>query len=82
MSSEEARREHSDPLADRTVAGVPGARSGHSDVVVGVGAGDGSVTDQASTAADVDTTDSADAAVSDHDEPLDLPADNPLRGYR
>ena len=31
MSAEEARREHSDPRADRTVAGVPGARSGHDD---------------------------------------------------
>lgn len=47
-SSEEARREHADAAADRTVAGVPGARSGHDD--------------------------DADA--------LDLPADNPRRGYR
>lgn len=49
-SADEARRESTDPLADRTVAGVPGVRSGH-------------------------------AAAADED-PLDLPADDPRRGYR
>ena len=52
MSAEEARRESDDPLADRTVAGVPGVRSGHPDGTGGA------------------------------EEPLDLPADDPRRGYR
>lgn len=54
MSDEEARREHTDPLADRTVAGVPGVSSGFD------GPGDAPSTE----------------------EPLDLPADDPRRGYR
>lgn len=67
MSAEEARREHSDPLADRTVAGVPGVRSGHDD--------DDDVAAGAAAAGAA-----GDAAAGE--EPLDLPADNPRRGYR
>lgn len=58
VSAEEARHESADPLADRTVAGVPGARSGH-DAATGTGTGTGV-----------------------GEEPLDLPADDPRRGYR
>ena len=58
MSAEEARRESSDPLADRTVAGGPGARSAFPDAAP------------------------ATAVPATAEEPLDLPADNPRRGYR
>lgn len=79
MSAEEARREHSDPLADRTVAGVPGVRSGHDDD-----------DDNAPGAAAADTGPGAGAGGAapasaegvPGEEPLDLPADNPRRGYR
>ena len=54
IPAEEARREHTDPLADRTVAGVPGVNSAIADP------GDAPRTE----------------------EPLDLPADDPRRGYR
>lgn len=56
MSAEEARREHAETSADRTVAGVPGVRA--------------------------DFTDAAPATPPDGEEPLDLPADDPRRGYR
>ena len=67
MSAEEARREHSDPLADRTVAGVPGVRSGHDDA-----------DDAAAGAAAAGSAGAAGVG----EEPLDLPADDPRRGYR
>jgi 8-oxo-dGTP pyrophosphatase MutT (NUDIX family) len=72
MSAEEARRESADPLADSTVAGVPGVRSGLADI-----------TDDSEPASRT----SADAARiagpgDDDEEPLDLPADDPRRGYR
>ena len=76
-SADEARREAADPLADRTVAGVPGVRSGSPGAPGATGAtGPADPVD----AADPSTT----AAVpgDDDEEPLDLPADDPRRGYR
>ena len=94
MSAEEARREHADPLADRTVAGVPGVRSGHGDdddAVAGAtdtGAAadadpsgyDGSAPDASGSEAPGPGGSAAGAPPGE--EPLDLPADNPRRGYR
>lgn len=70
MSAEEARRESADPLADRTVAGVPGlsARAAAS-AVAGATAADGGLAGDGEQPAD-------------GEDSLDLPADNPRRGYR
>ena len=70
MSAEEARRESADPLADRTVAGVPGlsARAA-AGAVAGATAADGELAGDGEQPAD-------------GEESLDLPADNPRRGYR
>ena len=78
MSAEEARREHSDPLADRTVAGVPGVRAAFDDDDDDNSA-DAGAADTATGAAD---TGNAAPAAPVGEEPLDLPADNPRRGYR
>lgn len=66
MSAEEARRETADPLADRTVAGVPGVSAGTAGDTAGAG-------QPAARAAE---------PAADGEESLDLPADNPRRGYR
>ena len=71
MSAEEARREASDPLADRTVAGVPGVSTGLPDEV---GASDDDHLAGSGPGRRVPE--------DDDEEPLDLPADDPRRGYR
>ena len=87
MSAEEARRESADPLADSTVAGVPGVHSGLVDAPDSAGSADAG--DSADTADDQLPTSRAmsdaargDAPGDDGEEPLDLPADDPRRGYR
>ena len=83
MSAEEARREHSDSLADRTVAGVPGVRSGHDDDDDDNAAGaDAAAADDDAAAAGADAAAGATSVSTVGEEPLDLPADNPRRGYR
>lgn len=72
LSAEEARRESTDPLADRTVAGVPGVRSGPADPGSAAAAATGAPSDTAGV----------DVPGDDDEEPLDLPADDPRRGYR
>lgn len=65
LSAEEARKESADPLADRTVAGVPGVSSGHPEL-----------SDPGSSSG-TETSGGPEA-----DDGLDLPTDDPRRGYR